>query len=74
MREEIREREEEDDERCALWRVILQLYGKKLSCIDWLKYGQGRLLADSREPYVARTSRNNRAIQPKDKVFDVRAL
>jgi len=73
MREEIREREE-DDLRCGMWRVILQLYGKKLIGVDWLKYGQGRLLADSREPYVARTSRNNRAIQPKDKVFDVLAL
>jgi len=44
MREEIREREEEDNERCVLWRVILQLYGKKLICVDGLKYGQGRLL------------------------------
>jgi len=72
MREELRGREH--DERCGLWRVISQLNGKKLICVDGLEDGQGCLAADSREPYVPRTRRENRAIQAKDKVFDVLAL
>ena len=45
-----------------------------MSGLDGLDDGQGLLAADSREPYVAHTSGDDRAIQPKDEVCDVLAL